>query len=84
MPDWRWTWDDLRTVAREIKKKGAGRLCCRGGQGDLGRCWSSSCQRGKALYTEEGQLAFTQEDITDYFGLWDSLRQEGLRCLRPT
>ena len=21
MPDWRWTWDDLRTVAREIKKK---------------------------------------------------------------
>jgi multiple sugar transport system substrate-binding protein len=79
MPDWRWTWDDLRTVAREIKKKAPEGYAAVADKG----IWEPMLefflrQRGKALYTEEGQLAFTQEDITDYFGLWDSLRQEGL------
>ena len=35
-------------------------------------------QRGKALYTEDGALGYGEEDVADYFGLWQGLRDEGL------
>lgn len=79
MPDWRWTWDDLRTVARELKKGAPEGYAAVADKG----IWEPMLefflrQRGKALYTEEGEIAFTQEDVGDYFALWDSFRQEGL------
>jgi multiple sugar transport system substrate-binding protein len=79
MPDWRWTWDDLKTVARDIKKQAPEGYAAVANKG----IWEPMLefflrQRGKALYTEDGEIASTQEDVTDYFGLWDSLRQEGL------
>jgi multiple sugar transport system substrate-binding protein len=79
MPDWRWTWDDLRTVAREIKKQAPAGYAAVADKG----IWEPMLefflrQRGKALYTAEGEIAFTQEDVVDYFGLWDGMRQEGL------
>lgn len=78
-PDWRWTWDDVKTIAREIKKgtpEGYAPIADKG-------IWEPMLefflrQRGKALYTEDGEIAFTQEDVVDYFGLWAGLRQEGL------
>ena len=79
MPDWSWTWDDLKNVSREIKKQAPEGLAAVADKG----LWEPMLevfmrQRGKALYTEEGEIAFTEEDVADYLGLWDSFRQEGL------
>jgi multiple sugar transport system substrate-binding protein len=79
MPDWRWTWDDLRKIASEVKKQSPEGPA---GVADKG-LWEPMLeffmrQRGKALYTEEGEIAYDEADVVDYFGLWDSLRKEGL------
>ncbi|MBM3598057.1 MAG: carbohydrate ABC transporter substrate-binding protein [Alphaproteobacteria bacterium] len=34
-------------------------------------------QRGKALYTDEGKLAFARDDIAEWFDYWDQMRQKG-------
>ncbi|SES34603.1 carbohydrate ABC transporter substrate-binding protein, CUT1 family [Tranquillimonas rosea] len=39
-------------------------------------------QRGKALYTDEGQLGFSQEDAQDWYELWAGLREDGI-CVPP-
>lgn len=79
MPDWRWTWDDLRSVAREIKKRAPEGVAAVADKG----LWEPGMeffmrQRGKALYDAEGHIAFTEEDVADYFGLWSGFREEGL------
>lgn len=79
MPDWRWTWDDLKKVARELKKGAPEGYAAVADKG----IWEPMLefflrQRGKALYTEEGEIAFAQEDVADYLGFWEGLRQEGL------
>ena len=35
-------------------------------------------QRGKALYTEDGQLGYDLEDLTAYFAFWKMIQDEGL------
>lgn len=79
LPEPSWTWDDLKRVAGEVKKAGKPDFW---GVSDKGR-WEPMLeffmrQRGKALYDEGGQLAFTEEDVADYFGLWEGFRKDGL------
>jgi multiple sugar transport system substrate-binding protein len=79
MPDHTWTYDDLRTLASEVKKQGIENYW---GVADKGH-WEPAfeCflrQRGKALYLEDGSLGHGVEDVADYFGLWQGLRDEGL------
>ncbi len=38
-------------------------------------CWLR--QRGKALYTADGKLAFEAKDATDWFDLWGQMRKSG-------
>ncbi len=35
-------------------------------------------QRGKSLYTEDGQLGYELEDLTDFFAYWKDLQDKGL------
>ena len=35
-------------------------------------------QRGKALYTADGQLGYDLEDLTDYFAFWFQMQEDGL------
>ena len=79
MPDHTWTWDDLRRIAGEIKKPAPESYW---GVADKGH-WEPMMeffmrQRGKALYDEEGELGYDEEDVADYFGLWEGMRDEGL------
>ena len=79
MPDHTWTYDDLRTLAGEVKKQGGENYW---GVADKGH-WEPALecflrQRGKALYTEDGSLGYGEEDVADYFGLWQGMRDEGL------
>ena len=78
-PDVAWTYDDLKALAAEVKKA---ELRNYWGVADKGH-WEPILenfliQRGKGLYNEDGQIAFTEEDVADFFGFWDGLRQEGL------
>ncbi|GLQ56431.1 ABC transporter substrate-binding protein [Devosia nitrariae] len=34
-------------------------------------------QRGRALYTADGELAFDETDAADWFALWDEMRKSG-------
>ncbi len=34
--------------------------------------------RGKALYTEDGEIGFELQDLKDYFGYWKTMQDEGL------
>jgi multiple sugar transport system substrate-binding protein len=79
MPDHSWTWADFAAIAREIKKAAGDGYW---GVADKG-LWEPALelflrQRGKALYTADGQLGFEEADVADFFGFWDGLRQEGL------
>jgi len=78
-PDATWTYEDLKALATEVKKA---ELRNYWGVADKGH-WEPILenfliQRGKALYDEDGQLAFDEEDIADFFGFWDGLRRDGL------
>jgi multiple sugar transport system substrate-binding protein len=35
-------------------------------------------QRGKALYTPDGQLAYDESDLADYFAAWYQMQEDGL------
>lgn len=35
-------------------------------------------QRGKALYTETGEVGFELQDLKDFFGYWKTMQDEGL------
>ena len=72
------TWDEMARIAGEISKLNPGKYW---GTGDNSR-WEQGLehwlnQRGKLLYTPEGQLAFTADDVEAWFDLWDKLRKSG-------
>lgn len=76
-PDW--TWDDLKSICQEVKKANQPNYW---GVADKAQ-WEPMMeffmrQRGKGLYDEEGKLGYTEDDVADYFGLWEGFRKDGL------
>lgn len=79
MPDHNWTWDDLHKISKDLQKglpEGSWALADKG-------VWEPMLefflrQRGKALYTADGEIGYQEEDLADYFGLWDGFRKDGL------
>jgi multiple sugar transport system substrate-binding protein len=72
-----WTWEEFSVLAEEIYKRGGGNYW---GSMDFNKpntleIWVR--QRGKALYTADGQLGFDVEDVVDWFEFLDDLRQRG-------
>jgi multiple sugar transport system substrate-binding protein len=74
------TYDDLKAMAADFSKANPGMVLSADGSGVelLFENWLR--QRGKALYTPEGQIAFDAADVTDWFTLWNGLRDAGA-CL---
>jgi multiple sugar transport system substrate-binding protein len=73
-----WTWDDFGRIAGEISKINPGKYW---GSGDNSR-WEQGFehylnQRGKLMYSVDGKAAFTKDDVTAWFDLWDKLRKSG-------
>ncbi len=72
-----WTWEEFSELAEEIYKRGGGEYW---GSMDFNKpntleIWVR--QRGKALYTADGQLGFDVEDVIDWFEFLDDLRRRG-------
>lgn len=71
-------WDEFTRIAAEISKLNPGKYW---GTGDNSR-WEQGFeqwlnQRGKLLYTADGKLAFTKDDVGEWFETWDKLRKSG-------
>ena len=77
-PGYDWSWDDYARISIEITKATQGKLV---GTTDFAyieyayQTWVR--QRGKELYTEDGQLGYSAEDMAEWLEYWANLRRAG-------
>jgi multiple sugar transport system substrate-binding protein len=79
LPPESWTWTDFADYTNKISKAFAGKniygTTDASGAMDLFEIWVR--QRGKELYTTDGKLALTVDDIASWFSYWSDLRKSG-------
>lgn len=73
------TWEQLGDAAAKLtaakKRRGFYGTADSSGLEPAFECWLR--QRGKALYTADGKLAFEARDAADWFDFWGTLRKSG-------
>ncbi|MBM7570215.1 ABC transporter substrate-binding protein [Aquibacillus albus] len=79
-PDMNWTWDDFKNKAIELTEASDEEGFW--GSADLSNQLTPNFkyfvrQKGKLLFTEDGQLGFDREDMIEWYEMWDELRQKG-------
>ncbi|WP_309085452.1 extracellular solute-binding protein [Chelativorans sp.] len=84
IPDQSLTFDELKRIGEEITKAGKRKSFygLSDGSGVEPFFENFLRQRGKALYTAEGKLAFDAEDTREWFELWAAMR-ESEACVPP-
>ncbi|WP_083516860.1 ABC transporter substrate-binding protein [Alicyclobacillus shizuokensis] len=84
-PTMNWTWDDFINEATAVKKafiaKGEGKD--HWGADDESGAMEPVFEyflreRGKDLFTTDGKLGFTKQDLEDWFAMWAKLRKDGV------
>jgi multiple sugar transport system substrate-binding protein len=80
VPDNNFTYDDLAAAGEAFKKANirGGMKAFQDGSGVEPLLENWLRQRGKALYTADGKIAFDDKDMTEWFQLWKKLRDGGL------
>ncbi|MEO5806470.1 extracellular solute-binding protein [Devosia sp.] len=80
VPDANTSYEDLPKLAEAWKagNKRAGMALWQDGSGTEPGLENWLRQRGKALYTAEGKAGFEAQDITDWFQMWNDLRDAGV------
>ena len=76
---YKWTWDDFVKISREVTKNtpdGIYGSVNNGGQEVWLDIWLR--QKNKALYHENGDLAFDQKDIEEYWSFWVDCQETGV------
>jgi len=82
-PDMDWTWKEYAAKAIEIRKAAKTKgLDMWGGINDDSRVFSPFFQyyvrsNGENLYTEDGDLGFSEETLVNWFKYWKDLREKG-------
>ena len=77
-----WTYDDYKAQAEAFNAKSNGMRLLADGSGNEPALENYLRQNGKALYTADGEVAFDETDITNYFKLWADLRAANV-CVSP-
>ncbi len=75
----KWDWDAFKKMGMDAKSKLADGVffsANMGMQEPILECFVR--QRGKALYTEDGQLGFDATDLGDFWSYWMDMQQAGL------
>jgi multiple sugar transport system substrate-binding protein len=79
LPEKGMTWEQYAERAAELTEKAGKRgfygSADAGGVEPTFECWLR--QRGKALYDAEGKLGFDAADATDWFAMWQAMRDSG-------
>ncbi len=74
-----WTYDDFARLAKDVQPHLAQGLFFTANNGDEEAGLEMYVrQRGKALYTADGQLAFDAGDVGDYWNFWSQMQNDGL------
>lgn len=78
-PPTTWTWADFADFTNKISKAFAGKniygTTDASGALDLFEIWVR--QHGRELYTPDGKLALTVDDVASWFSFWSDLRKSG-------
>lgn len=79
LPDQKLIWDDFARITTDITNAGVRRGFYGAADGSRSEPFFENYlrQRGKALYTAEGQIAFDATDVSDWFEMWNKLREAG-------
>jgi multiple sugar transport system substrate-binding protein len=77
VPDSSWTYADIERLGEAFKAAGNGMAAMSDGSGSEPFLDNWLRQRGKALYTAEGQLGFDAADATEWFAMWNGFREKG-------
>ncbi|MEX0854014.1 MAG: extracellular solute-binding protein [Bauldia sp.] len=75
----KWTYDDFVAIGNDLKGKlpeGMYFVAERASQENMLQTWVR--QRGKELYTDDGQLAFDVQDLEDFWAFYFMLQKTGL------
>lgn len=73
-----WTWNDLHAAAKKVSDANKGKvygLSDLGGIEDWFEVWLR--QQGKQLYSDDGKLAYTAEDVAKWWTMTDGWRKDG-------
>jgi multiple sugar transport system substrate-binding protein len=74
-----WTNDDFEAIGNEVKGKLPAGMYLSQNMGYWEprlECWVR--QRGKQLYTEDGQLGYEMQDLADFWAYWKGMQDKGL------
>jgi multiple sugar transport system substrate-binding protein len=78
-----WNWDTFAEYAQRISKAlGPGLYGSDDASNSIAIFEIFVRQRGKELYTNDGQRAFSKQDVQDWFSYWSELRKAGA-CVAP-
>ena len=78
LPGQNTTYADLPAMAEAFASKGVGKKLIADGSGSEPMFENWLRQRGKALYTADGKLAWEVQDAVDWFKMWADLRAAGV------
>ncbi len=77
-PDPNMTWDDFATYAGKISKAlGKGFWGCEDASNNQVMFEVFIRQHGKEAYTDNGQINYTRQDLTDWWTYWSNMRASG-------
>jgi multiple sugar transport system substrate-binding protein len=77
VPDNSWTYADIERLGEAFKAAGNGMVVISDGSGSEPMLDNWIRQRGKPLYTAEGQLGPDVDDMTEWFAMWNGFRDKG-------
>ncbi|MCP8883099.1 extracellular solute-binding protein [Devosia sp. XJ19-1] len=77
VPDNSWTYADLERLGEAFKAAGNGMVAFSDGSGTEPMLDNWVRQRGKSLYTADGKLGFTADDMVEWFTMWNGFRDKG-------
>ena len=76
--EYTWTWDDYLEIARQLAPVMPEDAWAAADDGSSDQALETYMrQQGKDFMDEDG-IAFTKEDLLEYWGLWETMRAEGL------
>jgi len=81
LPTRDWSYDDYKANAEKMSSKGGMKILS-DGSGNEPALENWLRQRGKALYTADGKIGWTADDLIEWFKMWDDLRKAGV-CVSP-
>ena len=75
----KWTYADYAKLAKDVQPHLDGGLHFTANRGDVEAAVEMFMRsRGKALYTDDGQLAYEVSDIADYWNIWKQMQDDGV------